>query len=116
MGEVSVLDTRPSSSVNIFPETSRMDLHPACGSYLQELYRHTLLVRPHAHEARDDTDLEETTVPGQLGPGAGSCCGTERKVQHLLGFLPPRPPLSYGCVPDPEALPGQHQTQLLLQD
>ena len=61
MGEVSVLDTRPSSAVDIFPETSRMDLHPAPGSFLQELYRHTLLVRPHAHDSRDSRALEETT-------------------------------------------------------
>ena len=47
MGEVSVMATSPRSSVNVFPETSRMDLHPADGSIDPKLHG-SLLLAPHA--------------------------------------------------------------------
>lgn len=61
MGEVSVMDINPRTTVTICTAPSRMDLHPAAGSNDPWMLR-SVAPRPHCHEE---------FVPGGRPSGAG---------------------------------------------
>ena len=98
LGGSKCCGSSPRNTAHILSETSRMDLHPAPGSFLQELHRSLLLVYPHAHDPRGSRALEETASAWPAGIWQLVECTGKYVFARVSA---PTPTLRYSLAPEP---------------